>query len=73
MKGVTRVNGTKGGEEGKGEGGEEEGKLLRTGRTDGIEGSKRGPRGPKNTTTSDVVNICERKTILYPRNCLMHN
>ena len=33
MKGVTRVNGTKGGEEGKGEGeegGEEEGKLLRT-------------------------------------------
>ena len=37
MKGLTRVNGTKGGEEGKGEGGErgeeggeEEGKLFRT-------------------------------------------
>ena len=73
MTGVTRGDGTEGGEEGKGERGEEEGKLLQTGRTDGIEGSKRGPRGPKNTTTSDVVNICERKTILYPRNCLMHN
>ena len=31
---VTRGDGTKGGEEGKGEGGEEEGKLSRTGRTD---------------------------------------
>ena len=37
-------DGTEGGEEGKGERGEEEGKLLRTGQTDGIEGSIKGPR-----------------------------
>ena len=35
---------TEGGKEGKGERGEEEGKLLRTGQTDGIEGSIKGPR-----------------------------
>ena len=55
MTGVTRGDGTEG---------EEEGKLLRTGRTDSIEGSIRGPCGPKNPITSDFVNICERKTIL---------
>ena len=51
---VTRSDGTKGGEEGKGEGDEggggeegEEGKLVRTGGRDDIEGSTRGPPGPK--------------------------
>ena len=55
VTGVTRGDGTEG---------DEEGKLLRTGRTDGIEGCIRGPCGPKNPITSDFVNICERKTIL---------
>ena len=44
VTGVTKVDRREGGEEGKGERGEEEGKLLRTGQTDGIEGSIKGPR-----------------------------
>ena len=50
---MTRGDGTEGSKEGKGEGGErgeEEGKLSRTGRSeDDIDGSIRGPRGPKKT------------------------
>ena len=47
---VTRGDGTEGGEEGEGEGGEreEEKKFLRTERDGPTEGSTRGPRGPKN-------------------------
>ena len=44
--GVTRGDGREGGERGK-EGGEEEGKIVADG-TDWVEGSIRGPRGPKN-------------------------
>ena len=54
LTGVIRVDGTEGGEGGEEEG-EGEGKLSRTGwmdgradgRTSDIEGSIRGPRGPK--------------------------
>ena len=45
VTGVTRGDGAEGGEERKGEGGE---KILVDGRAHGpIEGSTRGPRGPK--------------------------
>ena len=54
VTGVTRGDGTEGGEEGKGEGEGGGGvKILAhgTGRTDGpTEGSTRGPREPKNYT-----------------------
>ena len=47
---VTRGDGTEGGEEGEGEGGEreEEKKYLRTERDGPTEGSTRGPRESKN-------------------------
>ena len=52
MRGVTRGDGTEGGEEGKGEGGErgekEGGEIPVHGRTGPIKGRTRGPRGPKN-------------------------
>ena len=51
MTGVTRGDRQEGGEEGNGEGGErveEEGKLSWMGGRDDIEGSIRGPRGPRN-------------------------
>ena len=51
MTGVTRDDGQEGGEEGKGEEGErgeEEGNCYGQNGQDDIEGSIRGPRGPKN-------------------------
>ena len=51
VTGLTRGDGTEGGEEGKGEGGEGGGEEISAhGRTGPTEGSTRGPRGPKNTT-----------------------
>ena len=50
MTALTRSDSTEGGEEGKGERGEGGEEILAEGRTGTpIEGSTRGPRGPKNS------------------------
>ena len=53
VAGVTRGDGTEGEEEKKGEGGEE-GEIL-AGRDGPTEGTTRGPRGPKNALSDNIL------------------